>query len=364
MNLEKVKKIADAVLYEGYILYPYRPSAVKNQQRWNFGTVYPREFAETQTGADAWTMQTECLILGNARLAIKIRFLQIVRRGVYQPETAEAAAAAATGGADLSRTGFRPVASLEIGGRVFQAWQEAVEKEFDLPAFDLAETAGSGSLREDFSFAKNREPEILRDEKNRVGGLIVRKKESIEGSVGIDVRRLPAAGTKHLYKVRTTIRNRTPLTAAEQTRDEALMRGFVSTHTVFRAENGEFVSLLEPADEFAEAAAGCENIGTYPVLVGEPGERRFLLSSPIILYDYPQIAPESAGDYFDGTEMDEMLALRILTLTDEEKNQMSGADEKTRQLLERTENMPPELLLKLHGKTRDLRKDSKEKEKR
>ena len=87
-------------------------------------------------------------------------------------------------------------------------------------------------------------------------------------------------------------------------------------------QDGEFVSLLEPPPEFQEAAAACSNVGTWPVLAGEPGQRDTVLSSPIILYDYPQIAPESPGDLFDGTEIDEILSLRILTLTDEEKSAM------------------------------------------
>jgi hypothetical protein len=41
MNLARVEQIAKAVLYEGYMLYPYRPSSVKNRQRWNFGLSIP-----------------------------------------------------------------------------------------------------------------------------------------------------------------------------------------------------------------------------------------------------------------------------------------------------------------------------------
>ncbi len=85
-----------------------------------------------------------------------------------------------------------------------------------------------------------------------------------------------------------------------------------------------------------------------------------MLSSPIILYDYPQIAPESAGDFFDGTEIDEMLTLRIMTLTDDEKREMRGADERARLILERTEAMPVEHLMKLHGAVRGISRDHKD----
>jgi hydrogenase maturation protease len=80
-----------------------------------------------------------------------------------------------------------------------------------------------------------------------------------------------------------------------------------------------------------------------------------MLSSPIILYDYPQVAPESAGDLFDSTEIDEILTLRILTLTDEEKREMRSVDERARAILERTETLPAEQLMKLHGAVRGLR---------
>jgi hydrogenase maturation protease len=136
-----------------------------------------------------------------------------------------------------------------------------------------------------------------------------------------------------------------------------MLRSLVSTHTILSIREGEFVSLLDPPDEWREAAGACHNIGTYPVLVGEEGERDGLLSSPIILYDYPQIAPESAGDLFDGTEIDEILTLRILTLTDDEKREMCECDEWARQILERSERLTAEQQMKMHGTLRGLRND-------
>jgi hydrogenase maturation protease len=62
------------------------------------------------------------------------------------------------------------------------------------------------------------------------------------------------------------------------------------------------------------------------VLVGKEGTADSILSSPIILYDYPKVAPESPGDLFDATEIDEILTLRILALTDEEKREMAAID--------------------------------------
>jgi hydrogenase maturation protease len=124
---------------------------------------------------------------------------------------------------------------------------------------------------------------------------------------------------------------------------------------VLGVQDGKFFSSLSPPDSISDLAADCRNIGTWPVLVGLEGQADTMLSSPIILYDYPQIAPESAGDLFDGTEIDEILSLRIMTLTDDEKREMSQSDERARQMLERTETMPVEHWMKLHGVLRGLR---------
>jgi hypothetical protein len=130
---------------------------------------------------------------------------------------------------------------------------------------------------------------------------------------------------------------------------------FTSAHLLLGVEDGAFVSLLEPELEFEAEVKGCTQYGVFPVLAGEAGDRTHLLCSPIILYDYPEVAPESAGNFFDGTEMDEMLALRVLTLTDEEKQEMRRGDPHARAILERTETLPDEQLARAHGALRGLR---------
>lgn len=117
-------------------------------------------------------------------------------------------------------------------------------------------------------------------------------------------------------------------------------------------EQGEFLSLLDFPDGLADLVTQCKNFGTWPVLVGDNAD--MMLSSPIILYDHPQIAPESAGNLFDSTEIDEILSLRILTLSDEEKREIRESDDRARAILERTENMPQEQMMKLHGVLRGL----------
>jgi hypothetical protein len=112
---------------------------------------------------------------------------------------------------------------------------------------------------------------------------------------------------------------------------------------------------MDPPEELREAAQGCENIKMWPVLVGEEGERNMMLSAPIILYDYPRIAPESPGDLFDGTEIDQLLVFNILNLTDEEKEEMRASDPRAREILERTESLSSEELMNLHGAIREFR---------
>ncbi len=129
----------------------------------------------------------------------------------------------------------------------------------------------------------------------------------------------------------------------------------LSTHTIVTVRGGAFVSLIDPPETYREAAAACRNVGTWPVLTGAEGARDTMLSSPIILYDYPQVAPESPGDWFDAAEIDELLALRTLTLSDAEKAEIREGDERARAVLERAEALPTEQLMKLHGAVRGLR---------
>ncbi len=348
MNLATVDQIAKAVLYEGYMLYPYRPSSVKNQQRWNFGVLCPQSYCEAQNGSEAWTMQTECLVEGDAAttLEVRVRFLQLVARSVGE----------LTHPVDelpVEIPEFRLVERLAMNGRVYQPWQEAVEREVILPVYDVN---GLGSQLRlvpfSFSFPAEKQFEYVRDNTGPTIGVIVRERRALSGTVEVMGERVDDG----VFRVRVLLRNTTPLEeASTATRDDALLSAMVSTHTILGAQIGSFVSLLEPPERLRDLAANCKNAGTWPVLVGSEGQKDTLLSSPIILYDYPQIAPESAGDLFDGTEIDEILSLRIMTLTEDEKREMSQSDERARQMLERTETMPVEQLMKLHGVLRGLR---------
>ena len=357
MNAKLVEDIANAVLYEGYMLYPYRPSSVKNRQRWNFGVVYPRAYSEMQSGADNWFMQTECLATGGAstELSIKVRFLQAVARTVGKLKAPLDELPAITGNSQAPD--YEIVEALEVGDQILQPWQEAVDREIVLPAsrFDDGAPATRSTI---VTFAGGREFEPARNADGRIAGLIVRTRETIAAKVDVVGERIQDG----LFKITVRILNISPpANTNSASRDDALMQSLLSAHTILGIDGGEFVSLLDPPDSLKQAVSECGNIGTWPVLAGEEGHRDAMLSSPIILYDYPTIAPESPGDLFDGTEIDEILALRILTLTDDEKHEMRHADARARQILERTEAMPVEHFMKLHGALRGLRPASGEK---
>lgn len=344
MNTKSIDAIAKAVLYEGYMLYPYRASSVKNRQRFNFGVLYPRSYSGAQAGSDAWTMQSECLVRGSSLTAIEVkaRFLKLVARVLTAPIAGQEA---------NSETAFEPVGQLEVDGRVLVPWQEAVECEVTVPACNLAALA-TAPLEWMFSFPAVKKNEDAYDAKGRIAGRISRNQEDICGVVEIQA----APATDGISKLQVKLKN---LTAgggsAAPARDQALMHSLVSAHLLMGVIDGQFVSLLEPPEDLKDFAAGCQNFGTWPVLVGAEGESDTMLASPVILYDYPQIAPESPGDLFDGTEIDEILALRILTMTEDEKREMSHTDERARKILERTESLPMEHLMKLHGTLRELR---------
>ncbi|HMD19874.1 MAG TPA: hypothetical protein VKH40_06105 [Alloacidobacterium sp.] len=340
-SLNRVEKIAEAVLYEGYMLYPYRASAVKNQQRWTFGVLCPRSYSEQQNGSDAWTMQTQCLLEAgtSTRLNVKVRCLQIVNRtlGKFSDPLHELPSG--------REPEFEIADHLEIGGQAFMPWQEAAEREVTLPSLYPAAL----SHNESFRFPSGRELEPLRNEDDLIVGVVIREWEMLSGSVEVNAE--PCRNG--VSKITVRIENSTSVEPS-QTRADALLHSLISAHTILNVEGGQFVSQIDPPENLKSLAAECRNVGTWPVLVGEEGERDTMLSSPIILYDYPQIAPESPGSLFDGTEIDEILSLRILTMTDEEKHEMRQSDERARQILERTESMPPEQFMKLHGVLRGL----------
>jgi hypothetical protein len=322
VNSVAVEQIARAVLYEGYLLYPYRTSSVKNRQRWTFGGLFPPAY-----GGEASELRSECLVQGdsNTILEVRVRFLHLLERSVEEPA-----------GNDVD---------------VLESRQEAVQREVAVPKTSLADLAAG--MSHPFAFAGSEDRDA-----DSPGRMVVRRQKSLAGVVELGVACLsaPAGQDRGLFRVRARVANVTPVPDAGQvSRDEVVLAALVSTHVLLGVEQGAFVSLTDPPEACREAAATCRNVGVWPVLVGAEGDSDTMLASPIILYDYPRVAPESPGDLFDATEIDEILTLRILTLTDEEKQEISAGDERGRSLLERTEALAREQLLGLHGTLREVR---------
>jgi hypothetical protein len=350
MNLELAKKIADAVLYEGFILYPYRASAIKNRQRFNFGVLLPGTWAEHQQSGDTGRLQAECLIEGEfPRIEVRIRFLQLVSREVGRRHSDASSNEVPTPPADPKDLRYESVPELEVDGEIHQSWEEAIEREIVASDLKLVELV-TNPCTVRWTRAAHHSSETLLCADGQVAGAIVRRQRPIEAVVTIGAERL----AERLWRIRVEVANVTML-APDTLRPEAQLSALASAHVLLAAQAGQFVSLLEPPDPFAPFVAGCQNRGVWPVLVGDESERDLMLASPIVLYDYPQVAPESDGDYFDGTEMDEMLALRVMTLTDDEKRAMRGLDRRAREILERTEALSQSNLMHLHGTVRELK---------
>jgi hypothetical protein len=347
MNRDLVRRIADAVLYEGYVLYPYRPS-VKNRQRWTFGGLYPEAYCRERFGSDNWFQQTECLIAGSLEttLDVTVRFLHLTQRTVGEirpplqvwPENGEPI--------------FRVTEALRIDGRLFQTWQEAEEREVAFPGLILRDLV-DGTQKKTFTFPGQSWLEPLARTDGKIGGVLVRDRQAVAGAIEVTAIEVAV----NLFRLSLRVQNSTSWEAKSPLdRDQAVLRSLAATHSILQVRKGEFFSLLDPPESCVDAAKKCHNIGAFPVLVGEAVEKDTMLSSPIILHDYPQIAPESPGNLFDGTEIDEILTLRILTLTDEEKQAAAAIDDRVRDLLARTEALARDELLGLHGVMRDLQK--------
>jgi hypothetical protein len=279
-------------------------------------------------------MRTECLLRGgpDATLEVRVRFLHVVARRVGR----------AVG------DGLELVDELSVGGERHLAWDEAAEREVAIGPARVGSVAAAGR-RAAIDVPAGSDREDLRSPEGARAGALLRSWHALAGAVRVTAEWRGEA----LWRVKVVIENATPFDGAAG-REAALERTLCSTHTVLAtAGGGAFVSLTDPPDELRAEAQACCNEGTWPVLAGEPGSTDTLLSSPIILEDHPRVAPESPGDLFDGGEIDQMLVLNILSLTDEEKAEMRASDPRAREILDRTEGLTPEEIMRLHGTIRD-----------
>ncbi len=326
--------VANAVLYEGYLLYPYTASAPKNRIRWQFGVVVPRAYLSANTGETA-EQQTDVLVEADAgataSVTVRLRFLQVEARRVE----------AARGEA------FEPVQSLKAGGTTYLSFDEAFEREITTSfeatagAEQVVPIAIDGGITE----------ELLRDAAGAVVGRIERERWPLSGTLTLRCNDVPGAAA--LRNVRVRVANESGVVAGE--RSGALRTAFVSTHVLLAAQGGRFVSVLDPIPAAAEATKTLANKHVFPVLVGDSAadEQRaaLMLSSPIILYDFPAVAPQTDSDAFDATEVDELLTLSVLSLPDAERDEARATDPRARAIIERAESFSMQDLARVHAGT-------------
>jgi hypothetical protein len=308
VNLDAARGIADAVLYEGYILYPYRASAQKNRSRWQFGVAMPPGYAAADPSERSF-LQAECVFehAGQPVAEVLVRFLHVQRR---------------TGG------GQPP-------------WDEAVERELTVTA-DAARLLHGGRVA---GF------ELPADEERE--GTVLRRRARVSGIVSVQAGPLP--GPWSAARLRVRVDNHSAPDPVPRTRDEALPAALVAAHVIIGLHGGQFISMTDPPEWARPEVEACQNIGCWPVLAGPAGGRQVMLATPIILYDHPELAPESPGELYDGTEIDEILSLRTLALSDAEKAEARATDPRAAALIDRVEALDATDFGRMHGAIRPLR---------
>ncbi len=326
--VDGARGVADAVLYEGYVLYPYRATSSKNQVRWQWGVLMPADVvARDPSERSAHTCQV--VVDGSgAAVRVTVRFLQVQHRAVERATPA----------------GFEPAPSLDTGDATYTAWDEARERE-------LAVEVPDGTADRTFEVAGGTETEEVRDETGVVVGRLVRTWLPV--SVGVVTRVEHPESPYAVSTVSVRVENRTPGTEDPgPDRPAWLRRSLVAAHQVLEVDGGRFLSLLEPPEWARALVEACDNDGVFPVLGPPQGQQAVMLASPIILYDHAELAPESATAFFDALEVDELLSLRTMTLSEEEKREVRGTDPRTAALLEQVDSMPDDLWDRLHGTVR------------
>jgi len=339
VSIELARAVADAVLYEGYLLYPYRATSSKNQVRWQFGVLGPEGADRMGIGEDSRLSMQTLLRVPNSdpssdHLTIHVRFLQVQQRRTER----------------LDEGLFIDVPELRVDQQRWFSWDEAVEVE-------RAHQVSFGELRDGQSWEVRADPgeaiEEIHDHGGPVAGRLVRRRWGVRATVSARLEPVDS-----LYRLTVAVANQT--SAAGMTSDVAVRHSLVGTHVIIEApeSHAQFVSVIDPPADAAKAAADCRQHRCWPVLAGPSGSTHLLLGSPIILYDHPEIAPESPGALFDGTEIDEILTLRVMTMTDQEKAEARATDPRAREIIDRCDQLSAAELQRLHGILRDPHSDS------
>jgi hypothetical protein len=344
-QLSTLERITQTVLYEGYSVFPYRRSSTKNVKPVPFGTIYPQVYQKHHPEVHAAT-QTECIIQGSAEetIEITVRFLHLQRKQLLKIDFEK-----------FGQNQFQGSGVIEAGGETHTSGWRAIERKIKLGKHKIADIIGR-PLEEKLLFEDEQSSEMIYHEDGKVAGNIILKQSGINGNVKVSAK--PVGIEEEGYKITVKITNTTRTSQPEScSRDEIYEQSLLSANTILQTQEGAFISQADPPEAWKEASETLENINTWSVLVEK--DDRTMLSSPIILYDYPEIAPESLGDLFDSTEIEELLLLQIAALPDKEKQEIDQADGKMKAMLRRIENTTPEELMNLHGRLTEIKNEDK-----
>jgi hydrogenase maturation protease len=288
--VDHVRAVADAVLYEGHLLWPYRRPPLRNRRRWTVCGVHPRGYAE-RTG-DRWTVRAEFVLEAapEADVEITLRFLQAVHRQVMDGDT--------------------PVDGLRRGGETFTTWDEAREREVTGGRISVRRML-TGPVRIPVAV-----PPGAQDEEIGAGARLRRTWGRVAGWV--DASAVPLGDGA--VRLRVELVNGGNATEYE----DAARSAMLCAHVVASARGGAFVSSADPPDRLAAAVAACGSDGLWPVLAGRPGEHGTVLAAPVTLYDWPQVAPDGPGELRFGSEGDGLLFLGVLGIAGGERRETAA----------------------------------------
>ncbi|CAM4399514.1 hypothetical protein MB901379_01685 [Mycobacterium basiliense] len=317
---DRARAVADAVLYEGYLLYPYRGTSSKNQSRWQFGVLGPPGAASAGLGEED-ALAAQFLVDGSQAITVVVRFLQLQHRRAERQRD------------HSGHDGYELVDELNTPSGSWLTWDEAVDCEISYGplVFDAAPQQWTLPVKAPAGT----------DIETLDGGRLVRERQQVCGALTVC-----SEPDGKLLRVSLRLANVGP---AATDKTDAVARSMIGSHVIAEVLGGQFVSLLEPPATAVDAVSRCRQHRCFPVLAGPPGARDVLLISPIILYDHPEIAEQSTTALFDCTEIDEILTLRVMTMTDDEKAQARATDPRAAAIIEHCDALSAPDLARLHG---------------
>jgi hypothetical protein len=339
-------QITKTVLYEGYSLYPYYRSSPKNAKPVPFGAVYPEGYRKHHPDVHS-TTQTECIVEGteDTKIEITVRFLHLRNRQLLKIDHDE-----------MGPGQFTPTDTLQEGDRQYHSGWEAVEREISVGTHAVSKILAT-DVNVNIEFKAEQANDIIYGDDGTVAGNVILKQSALDGQITVLAH--PAGNQKQGYKITVQINNLTTIDNPEgSSRNDVYKHAFLSTHTILQTPKAKFISQTDPGDKWEANIEACENMNTWPILVEQ--DDKTMLSSPIVLYDYPEIASESMGDMFDSTEIEEALVLHMATMPEAEKEKIEQGDPKMKAMMERVESVTPEEIMSLHGGFKEVKSKDNE----